>query len=204
MPTGTKGNPALFAGTDKGLFRSSDLGAAWQPVKLTTAAIRHSVEAIYTSPAAPRRMAVRTTQAVFVSEDAGATWRVLNILFPVSLIYDLALSESAAGTFLLATAQGLYISVDGGKTWQRTESGLAPGTVSTLAVRPGRNGEVYAAQFGKVYRSVNGGRDWTVLPRADIQEATLRKLAFHAGESRRLLALTPDMGVFYLDLSAGE
>lgn len=204
MPTGAKGNPALFAGTDKGLFRSIDLGAAWQPVKLTTAAIRHSVDAIYTSPAAPRRMAVRTTQAVFVSEDAGATWRVLNILFPVSLIYDLALSESAAGTFLLATAQGLYISVDGGKTWQRTESGLAPGTVSTLAVRPGRNGEVYAAQFGKVYRSVNGGRDWAVLPRADIQEATLRKLAFHAGESRRLLALTPDMGVFYLDLSAEE
>jgi photosystem II stability/assembly factor-like uncharacterized protein len=149
-------------------------------------------------------MAVRTTQAVFVSEDAGATWRVLNILFPVSLIYDLAMADTAAGSFLLATAQGLYISVDGGKLWQRTESGLAPGTVSTLAVRPGRSGEVYAAQFGRVYRSVNGGRDWAALPRADIQEATLRKLAFHAGESQRLLALTPDMGVFYLDLSADE
>jgi photosystem II stability/assembly factor-like uncharacterized protein len=204
MPGSTDGNPALYAGTDKGLFRSANLGAAWQPAKLTTAAIRHNVQAIYTSPAAPRRMAVRTTQAVFVSEDAGATWRVLNILFPVSLIYDLAMAETAAGSFLLATAQGLYISVDGGKLWQRTENGLAPGTVSTLAVRPGGAGEVYAAQFGRVYRSVNGGRDWTLLPRADIQEATLRKLAFHAGESRRLLALTPDMGVFYLDLSADE
>jgi photosystem II stability/assembly factor-like uncharacterized protein len=204
MPAGASGNPALFAGTDKGLFRSGDLGATWQPVKLTTAAIRHSVQAIYTSPAAPRRMAVRTGQAVFVSEDAGTTWKVLNILFPVSLIYDLALPDKTAGTFLLATAQGLFVSEDGGKMWQQTERGLAPGTVSTLAVRPGRNGEVYAAQFGKVYRSVNGGRDWTVLPRAEIPETTLRKLAFHAGESGRLLALTPDLGVFYLDLSGGE
>lgn len=204
VPAGATGKPPLYAGTDKGLFRSTDLGATWQAVKLTTVAIQHSVQAIYTSPAAPRRMAVRTTQAVFVSEDSGATWRVLNILFPVGLIYDLALADSAAGSFLLATAQGLYISVDGGKAWRRTERGLAPGTVSTLAVRPGRSGEVYAAQFGKVYRSVNGGRDWTALPRADIEDATLRKLAFHAGEPRRLLALTPDMGVFYLDLSADE
>lgn len=204
VPAGATGAPAVYAGTGQGLFRSIDLGATWQPAKLTTAAIRHSVQAIYTSPASPRRMAVRTTQAVFVSEDAGTTWRVLNILFPVGQITDLALAESAAGSFLLATPQGLYISVDGGKIWRRTERGLAPGTVSTLAVRPGRDGEVYAAQFGKVYRSVNGGRDWSALPRADIQEATLRKLAFHVGESRRLLALTPDLGVFYLDLSADE
>jgi len=32
-------------------------------------------------------------------------------------------------------------------------------------------------------------------------EATLRKLTFHDRDGSRILALTPDMGVFYLDLT---
>jgi photosystem II stability/assembly factor-like uncharacterized protein len=170
-------------------------------VKLTSVNIQHNVQAIFTSAAAPSRVAVRTMQAVFLSEDAGASWRVLNILFPVGTINDLALVGRSGGAMLVATPQGLTASEDGGKTWQRRESGLEPGTVNTLAVRPGASGEVYAAQFGKVYRSSNAGRDWQVLPQAEIEEATLRKLSFAVGGQDRLLGLTPDLGVFYLDLS---
>jgi photosystem II stability/assembly factor-like uncharacterized protein len=196
-----QGKPAVLAGTDRGLFRGADTAAGWTAVKLTSVNIQHSVQAIFTSTAAPSRVAVRTTQAVFLSEDSGAAWRVLNILFPVSNINDLALTGGAGGPMLVATPQGLTVSEDGGKTWQRRENGLEPGTVNTLAVRPGSAGEVYAAQFGKVYRSNNSGRDWQILPQAEIEEATLRKLTFAAGAQDRLLALTPDLGVFYLDLS---
>jgi photosystem II stability/assembly factor-like uncharacterized protein len=195
------GKQAVFAGTDRGLLKSLDLGRTWQPVRLTAVNIPHNVQAIYPTPLSPTRLCVRTTQAVYLSDDAGTSWRALSILFPVSAIYDMALAGGPNGPFLAATPQGLYGSDDGGKTWQRRTNGLAPGTVSTLAVRPGNSGEVYAAQFGKVYRSTNGGKDWLPIREAEIPEATLRKLAFHPADSSRLLALTPDLGVFYLDLS---
>ncbi|MBI5086937.1 MAG: hypothetical protein HZB13_20355 [Acidobacteria bacterium] len=197
---GAAGKALILAGTGNGLLRSSDSGVTWQSVRLTTVNIRHAVQAIYTSPAAPLRLAVRTTQAVYLSEDAGATWRALNILFPVAAINDLALPGTASGLYLIATAQGLYSSEDGGKSWQRRENGLPPGTVSTLAVRPGRGNEVYAAQFGAVYRSLNGGRDWAALDGAGLGETTFRKLTFAPGAAGRLLALTPEFGVLYLDL----
>lgn len=191
----------VYAGTDRGLLRSSDAGQTWQPARLTTVNIPHNVQAIYTSPAAPRRIAVRTTFAMYLSEDSGGSWKVMNILFPVSIIYDIALAGGPKGAALVATAQGLYVSEDGGKTWQRRENGLQPGTVSSLAVRPDHADEVYASQFGRVFRSMDGGRLWQSLAHAEIAEASIQKLTFAWGEKDRLLGLTPDLGMFYLDLS---
>lgn len=201
IPTLTTGKPLVYAGTNQGLLRSSDAGQSWQMVRLTTVNIAHNVQAIYTSSAAPQRIAVRTTFAMYLSENAGLSWKVMNILFPVSLIYDIALAGGPKGAALVATAQGLYVSEDSGKTWQRRENGLQPGTVSSLAVRPEHPDEVYASQFGRVFRSLNGGRLWQSLAHAEIVEASIQKLTFAWGQNDRLLGLTPDLGVFYLDLS---
>jgi photosystem II stability/assembly factor-like uncharacterized protein len=194
------GKDSWLAGTDQGLLRSHDFGATWQAVRLTTANIRHSVADIYTSAANPRRVVVKTTQSMYLSEDGGTIWKVLNILFPVNQINDIALAGSGGGSYLVATSQGLYASEDAGRSWKKLENGLQPGTVSTLAVRPGRESEVYAAQFGSVYVSGSQGRTWKLVPRAEMMEATLRRLAFHDRDGSRILALTPDMGIFYLDL----
>ncbi len=202
QPGGSK--DTVLAGTDKGLMKSADYGATWQAVKLTTANIKHNVADIYTSAADPRRVVVRTTQALYLSEDGAATWRVLNALFPMNQINDIALAGGTGGAYLVATATGLYGSSDAGRTWQKRDGGLEAGTVSTLAVRPGRENEVYAAQFGSVYVSRNQGQSWEKLPGAEMVEATLRKLAFHGREGGRLLALTPDVGVFYLNLQTKQ
>ncbi|WP_321477611.1 hypothetical protein [uncultured Paludibaculum sp.] len=201
VPAVSSNKPLVYAGTDTGLLRSADAGQTWQPVKLTSVNIAHNIQAIYTSPAAPQRVAVRTTFAMYLSEDSGVSWKVMNILFPVSLVNDIALAGGPKGAALVATAQGLYVSEDGGKTWQRRQNGLQPGTVSSLAVRPERPDEVYASQFGRVFRSTNGGREWESLTHAEIVEASIQKLTFAWGQKDRLLGLTPNLGMFYLDLS---
>lgn len=190
----------VLAGTDRGLLQSRDLGATWQVVRLTTASIRHSVADIYTAPATPRRVVVRTTQAMYLSEDGGAAWRVLNILFDVNQINDFALAGQGSGSYLAATSAGLFVSDDAGRTWHKRESGLQPGTVSTLAVRPGHESEVFAAQFGSVYASRDQGVSWKLVAGADMVEATLRKLVFPDRAGARLLSITPDLGVFCLEL----
>lgn len=196
------GKPVLLAGTNRGPFRSIDLGSNWIPIKLTSAPIRHNVQTFYTSPNAAARLAVRTSQAIYLSEDAGATWRALNVLFPVGSINDLALPGGPETPILIATAQGLHISNDNGKTWALRGTGLSAGTVSSLAVRPRRPAEVYASQFGMLYASADSGRTWSPIPGSSISEATLRKLLFPSSGGSVLLGLTYDLGVFYLDLSA--
>ena len=60
----------LFAGTQSGLFRSSDGGASWEPVKLRGIA-GVPVLAIYAPPAELRVLAVRTAVGLFFFEDDG-------------------------------------------------------------------------------------------------------------------------------------
>jgi photosystem II stability/assembly factor-like uncharacterized protein len=122
------------------------------------------------------------------------------VLIPTSAIYDIALGESPESPVLLATSKGMLRSSDGGKSWNAVTSGLEEGTVNTVAFRPGQPGWAFAAQFGRVFRSEDSGKTWASIPDGDLQESTIRKLWFHPGHSGRLLALTPDLGVFYLDL----
>lgn len=195
------GKESLLAGTDIGLWRSVDLGATWLPVRLTAANIRHSVQELIATQVDGGRVLARTAHAVYLSTDGGANWRVLSMLFPASSIYDMAVTEK---TLLAATADGLYLSGDGGAHWERVEKGLEPGTVSTLAARPGRGGEVFAGQFGRIYRSADGGRRWKVVEGADLPSVSLRRLLLPDAKDRRLLGLTPDAGVFYLDFRIQE
>lgn len=195
------GKPVALAATKRGPFRSVDSGNTWIPIKLTTAAIQHNAQGFYTSPNAPSRLVVRTTQALYLSDDAGAGWKALNILFPVSSIYDFALPGGPGTPMFAATPQGLFVSDDNGKTWSQRRGGLEEGTVSSLAARPGNPREIFAAQFGTLYSSGDAGRSWREVPESTIAEATVRKLLFPAGGGDVLLGLTYDLGVFYLDLS---
>jgi photosystem II stability/assembly factor-like uncharacterized protein len=195
------GKPVVLAATKRGPFRSLDAGATWLPIKLTGAAIQHNALSFYTSPNAPSRLAVRTTQAVYLSEDAGSTWRALNVLFPVTSINDIAILGGPGSPIFAATPQGLFASDDNGRTWSARQAGLEAGTVSSLAARPGRPAEVFASQFGSLYSSTDSGRSWRLIPGSFIAEATLRRLLFPAGPGDLLLGLTYDLGAFYLDLS---
>ncbi|MEJ5367133.1 MAG: hypothetical protein WHT08_02365 [Bryobacteraceae bacterium] len=190
------GREILLAGTDTGLWRSLDLGTSWQPVQITKANIRHSVQELMAAQIDGGRVLARTAHTVYLSADGGASWRVLSMLFPAASIYDMAVTEK---TLLAATATGLYLSADEGAHWEKIESGLEPGTVSTLAAQTGRGGVVYAGQFGRIYRSDDGGRHWQTVEGADLPAVSLRRLLAGAKGSR-LLGLTPDAGVFYLDL----
>jgi photosystem II stability/assembly factor-like uncharacterized protein len=193
------GKSLFLAGTDRGLFRSADGGASWKPVQLTLARITPDVKSIHTSPRSGR-VVVKTGQTLYVSNNGGETWWTLPVLIPTSTIYDIALGESPDDPVLLATSKGMLRSSDGGKTWQVIASGLEEGTVNTVAYRPGPAGGAFAAQFGRVFRSEDLGKTWAPIPDGALQESTIRKLWFHPGHSGRLLALTPDLGVFYLDL----
>jgi photosystem II stability/assembly factor-like uncharacterized protein len=189
----------VFLGTNQGLYRSADLGATWQPVALSKASIPMPVTGLV---AAGARILVRTAHALYMSEDTGAAWRPLNLLFPTSQIYDIALSERPADPILLATAKGLFRSEDGGRTWFQKDHGLVEGTVSSVRYQPGGRGRAWAVQFSRLFSSTDGGVNWDIVEGGEILESTIRTLWAGIAHPGRLFALTPDLGMFYLDLQS--
>lgn len=189
----------VFLGTNQGFYRSADLGATWTPVPLSKANIQMQVTGL---TAAGRRLLVRTAHALYLSEDLGASWRPLNLLFPTSQIYDLALPDQSGQAILLATAKGLFRSEDDGRTWVQKDQGLVEGTVSSVRYQTGGSGRVWAMQFSRLYESADQGLTWKMVEGGEIPESNIRALWAGGRYPFRLFALTPDLGMFYLDLQS--
>lgn len=186
----------VLLGTDQGLYKSVDVGATWTAVPLTKANIGQGVLSLTMEP--PRIIA-RTSSTLYLTEDSGATWRPLSLLLPTSLVYDIALPQGLSEPILLATAKGMYRSEDGGKTWFRKDEGLQDGTVSSVRYQPGASGVVWAVQFSRLYRSDDFGRRWKAVEGGNIAESTIRALWTDEKQPGRLFALTPDLGMYFLE-----
>lgn len=186
----------VLLGTDQGLFKSADLGATWSPVPIMKVKVAPKVKSLDVSGT---RILARTESALYLSEDAGANWRPLSLLIPTSLVYDMAISDEKSAPILLATAKGLMRSEDGGKTWFQRDRGLQEGTVSSVRYQSGSHGLTWAVQFGNLYRSSDYGRTWEAVEGGEIPESTIRSLWADQTQPDRLFAVTPDLGLFYLN-----
>lgn len=171
-------NPrVIYAGTDKGVYKSENRGGAWRLV----AQIK-SVFALAIDPASPTTLYAGGEWGVHKSGDGGETWRRIDIdsgnRFDVNaLLID---PENPAVVFA-GTGAGVYKSEDGGETWRGDER------MRTRVYRLLRDpaGTVYANVEDGVYRSADGGAAWHRV------EFSLPASAFSKEERIRLLAVDP-------------
>ena len=124
----------LFAGTDAGLFRSSNSGTTWEQVK-SAGITGVSVLAIYAPPAGVSRLAVRTGSGLFISEDSGRTWQAA-LLPNEYYIYDVALPVQHDTAILAATSRGVLQSTDEGAHWKLVTEGVPAATVDSVRFNP--------------------------------------------------------------------
>ena len=188
----------LLAGTNRGLYRSTDFGSTWAQAPLTSIKIIPSVLGL---SVAGQRILVRTGDSLYISGDAGVSWKPLSLLMATSMIYDIALSPRAGEPVMLATSQGLYRNEPGNSRWERISGGLQDGTVASVVWDGSRTGRVWCVQFGALYESQDKGKTWTAVPGSAINNASIRKLWSDGAIGGRLLAVTPDLGIFYLELT---
>jgi hypothetical protein len=109
-------------------------------------------------PTDPRRIAITTTDGLFVSQDGGDSWRQRDLLTTET---HLAWAED--GPLYRVDASGLVqASEDGGESWR--EAGNAGGPPSTVTVDA--RGFLYVALAGaRIVRSQDGGRSFDELVR---------------------------------------
>ncbi len=170
-----KSGRTVFAGTDDGVFRSTDLGATW------TAQNSGLQDSLFGDRLEIRRIVTKSAKGgsqlwifagtalsgVFRSTDDGESWQAINAGLMDKRILDLtrnAGTDSLAGMLYAATEFGVFRSTDNGDHWTSANHGLGYSSVESLAGYSvkGNDGEcIIAGTYGGgVFRTTNSGGDW--------------------------------------------
>ena len=151
------------------VFRTTDGGVAW--AALGTGLRSIGVRALAVDPAAPATIYAGTElEGIFVSSDAGATWRRAGGE-SFGQVSSIAIAPGTPAAVLAATQSGVYRTTDGGSNWAPVLEGWATAVVAG----GGPSSAIYAAlsanayPFG-VFKSLDGGETWTD---ADLPEGVL-------------------------------
>ncbi|RIE11789.1 hypothetical protein SMC3_08350 [Candidatus Cryosericum hinesii] len=144
----------LYAGTDEGVFRSTDSGNDWTAVNvgLTNPCV---VTVLAIDPLAPTNLYAGTEDMVFCSTDSGNTWIAAtacptSTIHPTRTIYlsCLLVDPHTPSTLYAGTPLGVFRSMDSGSTWATVNIGLTSIDVWALAINPLDPTVLYAGTYG--------------------------------------------------------
>ncbi|MDH5639960.1 MAG: YCF48-related protein [Nitrospira sp.] len=110
-------NPDIvYAGTTKGLFRTTDRGEQWERIGQTLP--DPFVSSLVLHPTEPSLLYLGGPAGVWKSSDGGETWQAMNQGLASLNIRALAMAQKPPQTLYAGTnGSGLYRSTDGGKSW---------------------------------------------------------------------------------------
>ncbi|HEY9165233.1 MAG TPA: T9SS type A sorting domain-containing protein [Candidatus Kryptonia bacterium] len=150
-------NTVLFAGTNGGLFRSTDNGTNWieinpgiAPANITALGANETDVFIATNSS--------SSNSLLDSTDYGVTWLAIDAGLPS----DFPLCLAANDTYVLVgfLNHGVYLSTNSGGSWRAINSGLdTVSQVNFLTI----SGENFLAgtRYGGLFLSTNKGETWT-------------------------------------------
>lgn len=172
-----------------GILKTTDGGQTWTHSLDWSRQQQRGVQMLRLDPSNPNTLWAATTEGVYVSHDAGATWSVsLDVVMATDIQVfpdDPNLLLAACGN-LGSARQGLYRSINGGATWTEISFGLPDGVVfgkKLLDIAPSNPNIVYmsvgrgssdnigpGAVGGRgnwLYRSANRGVTWQLVSTED-------------------------------------
>jgi photosystem II stability/assembly factor-like uncharacterized protein len=198
-----KAHKTLFAGTERGLYRSEDGGANWRYID--SALNPHYVWAIGIDPVNPDNMFVGTgtpTPAMlFRSKDGGRTWekRPVEVAAEcenvgIPRVTGIAVDPvEPKNVWMSLEVDGARHSSDGGDTWDMVEV-TGHDDIHNVAVTLGPPKTVFIMANREIYASTDDGRSWEArnmqkclpweYPR---KENYLRGFAVHPANAKKML-----------------
>jgi len=158
--------PALYAGTNQGLYLSRNNGREWTLAGLDG----RNITDIAVHPADRDIIYVAVgNDGVVRSANGGKDWDTLNIRLPDSRehgdIRALATDKSSPSTLYAASFQGyIFKSTDEGRSWSTINPEFPFQALNALAVDPAAGNILYVGTGGNgIYKSTNSGADWTLI-----------------------------------------
>ena len=198
----------VLAGTDSGLYRSTDLAKGWE--KLTLAAgLNDNIFAIHVSAAKPDTYWVGTaTSGVIVSRDSGQNWARTGGAVDDIPVSSITSDPKRPDYIYVGTIQTFYLSRDSGQTWSRRGGNLSVGNFTSILINPSNTDEIVLSSAmdteGGIYISTDAGNRWKRVDNKDMKLASHRfwSIAFDPQDSNRIFAATHSSGIYKIERNA--
>lgn len=146
-------------GEGGGVFRSTDAGVHWTSDGLGG----HAVRALAQAPSDSRELVAGALDGVFVSSDAGATWRRISPAGDAELrnVDSIAIDPKDSRIIYAGTFHLPWKTTDGGVHWLPIHTGMIDDSdVFSLVVDRQKPERVFASACSGIYRSDNAGALW--------------------------------------------
>lgn len=177
----------VYAGTDHGMFLSTDLGASWLPINngfpddLVLAIAINSGGQVFSGT---------DVDGLYRSTNSGSNWTQLTNGLTSSDMTTLAY-RGPSTIFAGTDGAGMFVSTNNGDSWTQSNNGL--GDLLTRAITLDRSGTVFVGtNTGGLFRSTNAGQAWTAV--AGVSNPCVVSLCTHPNGD--LYAGTAGGGVF--------
>ena len=159
-----------------GILKTTDGGVTWVKALDWSLQQHRGVQMVRLDPTNPSRVWAATTEGVWVSPDAGATWaQSLDVVMATDLTINPSnpLEIVAACGNQNSTGRGIYRTTDGGANWTLVTAGLPPSWIGKVLFdrHPTQHSTVYASigngiegsTSTSLRRSTDGGATWTTV-----------------------------------------
>ncbi len=202
------GKNGIYAGTDKGLYRTYDITKGWEKISLG-GGVDENIFVVYSSPQNPETVWIGTSvSGVVVSRDNGKTWAKAGGAPDGVPVSSIAIDPKRPDYVYVGTSQTFYLSRDGGKSWTRRGGNLPLGNFTSILVNPNNTNEIYISSAleadGGIYFSKDSGQNWNRIDSKDMQIPSRRiwSMAFDPADSNRIFAGTHSAGVYRIERKA--
>jgi len=159
-----EGGSTLLAGTQSGVYRTTDAGESW-----TCRANEMGVGAISASAAEPSAVCCGYEDGVSMSSDGGLTWEaVAQDLYGYYFSRDVLVSSQDPSLAFVCSAVGLFATPDGGASWTHTAFDSSYAWIVDMDVGGDASHSVWAVACNLypdwdpsvLYRSDDWGETW--------------------------------------------
>jgi photosystem II stability/assembly factor-like uncharacterized protein len=199
------GKNGIFAGTEKGLYRSYDILKGWEKIPLGEG-IDENIFVVYSTPQQPETIWVGTSvSGLIISRDNGATWQKVAGIPENAPVSSITIDPKRPDYVYVGTSHSFFLSRDGGKTFTRRGGNLPLGNYTSILVNPRNTDEVYTSSAlqsdGGIFYSDNAGMNWKRIDSKDLKLPSHRvwSMIFDPNDSNRIFAGTHSSGVYLIE-----
>jgi hypothetical protein len=185
----------LYAGTDQGIFKTTDDAATWS---LSNAGLGTGLRRVFLPSSNPPLLVALTFAGPYVSSDGAATWTSIKN-DPAAFGYtgevlDVLVEPGDSNRMLALTASATFVTTDGGASWTPV---LAQGLSGRLQRIVRASTAMFVTSDQGVLRSMDNGLTWAAWNEG-LQNVDIRGIVV---DGSRILVATQGGGVFARDTS---
>ena len=167
-----KNSDVMYAGTTGGVYKTTDGTVKWElvnngliPKEKLDAAMALGVNTLVTDPRLPGTVYAGTTNGLFKTTDAGASWNRIEKGLTDTYISAILIDPSNPNILYAGTRKGIHKTTDGGETWIQVNEGLTTLNIRAMALSSFDSQSVFAGTNGSgLFRSTDGAKTWKSVP----------------------------------------